>query len=108
MIDYVRKRGFMNNSKIKDCNAKVVLENPKLCLQLLQDYLGLDIFKNVKVENIEDVTERFLPMFTEERDADVIKKIKIDDTDISQNREDAQKDTQKAMRKERMFFWKLY
>lgn len=67
----------MNNSKVKDNGARAVLENPKLCLQLLQDYLGLDIFDNVRAEDIEDVTDRFLPMFTEERDADVIKRIKL-------------------------------
>ena len=33
--------------------------------------------KTVRPEDIEDVTERFIPMFTEQRDADVIKKVHL-------------------------------
>ncbi len=61
----------MNNSKAQDNGARLIFGNATLCSQLLRDYSGLEILKGVRAEDIEDVTERFLPMFTEERDADV-------------------------------------
>ncbi len=70
---------LISNSKAKDNGARLIFENPTLCSQLLRNYGGLDILKDVKAEDIEDVTERFLPMFTEERDADVIKKVRLAD-----------------------------
>lgn len=33
--------------------------------------------KSVRPEDIEDVTERYNPMFTEQRDADVVKKVHL-------------------------------
>ena len=35
------------------------------------------MLKNTRPEDIEDVTERFIPMFTEQRDADVVKKVHL-------------------------------
>ena len=35
------------------------------------------MLKNIRPEDIEDVTERFIPMFTEQRDADVVKKVHL-------------------------------
>ncbi len=37
----------------------------------------MDELKNVRPEDIEDVTERYIPMFTEQRDADVVKKVHL-------------------------------
>ena len=56
----------MNNSKAQDNGARLIFGNATLCSQLLRDYSGLDILKDVRAEDIEDVTECFLPMFTEE------------------------------------------
>ncbi|MBE5854565.1 MAG: hypothetical protein E7297_04285 [Lachnospiraceae bacterium] len=65
------------NSKVRDSGAKLIFENATLCSQFLREYSGIDIFKNVRPEDVEDMTERFAPMFTEEREADVVKKVKI-------------------------------
>ena len=67
----------MNNSKTMDNGARLIFGNATLCSQLLRDYSGLEILRDVTAEDIEDVTERFLPMFTEERDADVVKKVHL-------------------------------
>lgn len=67
----------MENSKSADNSARKVLENKVLCSQMLRDYSGIELLSDVQPEDIEDVTERFLPIFTEERDADVIKKVRI-------------------------------
>lgn len=68
-----------NNSKYRDNGGRIIFENATLCSQFLREYTGLDLFKNLKPEDIEDMTERFLPMFSEERDSDVVKKVKLAD-----------------------------
>jgi hypothetical protein len=71
----------ITNSKVEDNGAKLIFENPTLCAQLLRDYSNIDLLKNVKPEDITDVTERYIPMFTEERNADVVKKVRINDNE---------------------------
>ena len=71
----------MNNSKSHDSGGKLIFENATLCSQFLREYSGIDALKNVKPEDIEDMTERFIPMFTEERDSDVVKKVKLSEKD---------------------------
>lgn len=71
----------IRNSKVEDNGAKLIFENPTLCAQLLRDYSNIDLLKNVKPEDITDVTERYIPMFTEERNADVVKQVKINENE---------------------------
>ena len=73
------EKAMISNSKTRDSGAKLIFGNATLCSQLLRDYGDLDILKNIRAEDIEDVTERFIPMFTEERDADVVKKVRLAD-----------------------------
>lgn len=67
----------INNSKVEDNGAKLIFGNATLCAEFLRDYSGIDLLKNVSAEDITDVTERFIPMFTEERNADVVKQVRI-------------------------------
>ena len=67
----------MNNTKKGDSGAKLIFGNEELVSQLLRNYSGLEILKDVQAEDIEDVTDKFVPMFEEERDSDVIKKIHL-------------------------------
>ena len=67
----------ITNRKVEDNGAKLIFENPTLCAQLLRDYSNIDLLKDVKPEDITDVTERYIPMFTEERNADVVKQVKV-------------------------------
>ena len=71
------EKGQISNRKVADSGGKLIFENPTLCSQLLKTYSGLEILKNIKPEDIEDVTERFIPMFTDERDADVVKMVHL-------------------------------
>ncbi len=71
----------ISNSKVEDNGAKLIFENPTLCAQLLRDYSNIDLLKNVQAEDITDVTERYIPMFTEERNADVVKQVRVGDND---------------------------
>ena len=69
----------IRNSKMKDSGGKLIFENATLCSQFLREYTGIEALKNVKPEDIEDMTERFIPMFLEERDSDVVKKVNLPD-----------------------------
>ena len=76
MQDDVTKNQI-SNSKTEDSGAKLIFSNPTLCAQLLRDYSGIELLKNVQPEDITDVTERFIPMFTDERDADIVKQVRV-------------------------------
>ena len=63
--------------KLEDSVAKRLFGNNVLCAQFLSCFSGIPEFSGVKPEDIEDVTERFLPMFTTAREADVVKSVRI-------------------------------
>lgn len=71
------------NTKAKDSSAKLIFGDPILCAQFLRDYIDIPILKNVQPEDITDVTSRYVHMFTNERDSDVVKKIHIKDDESS-------------------------
>jgi len=48
-----------------------------LCSQFLRDYIELPYFKEIRPEDIEDVSDQFVPLFAEERNADRVKKVHI-------------------------------
>ena len=66
--------GTIKNTKSRDNGAKLVFDDPTLCAQFLRGYTDIDLLKQVQPEDIEDVSERFLPMFQEGRDSDCVKK----------------------------------
>lgn len=66
-----------SNSKTKDSSSKLIFENPVLCAQFLRGYLDIPFLKEIQPEDIEDVSERYVHMFTEERNSDVVKKVHI-------------------------------
>lgn len=65
------------NRKIRDNSSRLIFGDPVLCAQFLRGYMNIPALKNVKPEDIEDVTERYVPLFTAEREADTVKKVKI-------------------------------
>ena len=72
-----KKREQIVNSHPRDSGSKLIFGNAELCSQFLRNYMNMPVLKNVRPEDIEDVTERYLPMFTEERNSDTVKRIKI-------------------------------
>ena len=66
------------NEKVKDSSSKIIFKDPILCAQFLRGYVDIPILKSVKPEGIEDVTERYVHMFAEERNSDVVKKVHIE------------------------------
>lgn len=67
----------IRNTRPKDSGAKLIFDNPVLCAQFIRDYLNVDILKDVQPEDIEDISERFLSMWQENRDSDCVKKIHL-------------------------------
>lgn len=67
----------ITNSKVRDSGGKIIFGDNTLCSQFLRDYIHLPYLKDVQPEDIEDVSDQFVPLFEEERNADRVKKVKI-------------------------------
>lgn len=67
------------NTRYADNSSKIVFENEILCAQFLRDFAPVKQLKNIKPEDIEDVSERFVHFFAEQRDADTVKRIWLND-----------------------------
>ena len=72
----------VNNSHTKDNAAKIVFGDPVLCAQFLKGYTDIPLFKEIKPEDIENVSSHFLPLFQESRDSDTVNKIRIGNSEI--------------------------
>jgi len=60
-----------------DNSFKLIFGDHKLFSDFLKDFINIDVLKEVKPEDIEDISERFLPLFQENRDADTVKRINL-------------------------------
>ena len=74
-----------NNDRNRDISSKTVFRDRVLCAQFFQDNFDIPALKNVRPEDIEDISERFLPYLGTEFDSDTVKKIRI--LDISRKTE---------------------
>ncbi|GHV74146.1 hypothetical protein AGMMS49940_14480 [Spirochaetia bacterium] len=61
----------------KDNSFKLILGNPELFAEFLRDYLNIELLKDVRPEDIEDISERFLPLFQDNQDSDTVKRITL-------------------------------
>lgn len=73
-----KRKRQITNSHPHDSGSKLIFGNAELCSQFLRNYMDIPMLKNIRAEDIEDVTERYIPMFTEERNSDTVKRIKTD------------------------------
>ncbi len=71
----------MNNSQLKDNTSKLIFGDAILCAQFMRDFLDIPLLKNVRPEDIEDVSGRYVPLFTSEREADTVKRVWLSDTE---------------------------
>ena len=65
--------------KAKDTGLKLILDQPELFVEFLRDFVDIDILKNIAPSDIEDMTDRLLPILTEQKDLDTIKRINLKD-----------------------------
>ncbi len=71
------QKSIVLNDKIRDSSSKIIFDDSILCAQFMNDYVdGLEDI-TVYPENIEDVSERYVPLIAEERNSDCVKRIKI-------------------------------
>lgn len=73
----LRNNNSVSNSKVRDSSSKIIFGEPILCAQFLRGYVNIPIIKDVQPEDIEDVSERYVHMFAEERNSDVVKKVHL-------------------------------
>jgi hypothetical protein len=65
--------------KVRDNSFKLVLGDNELFSAFLRNFIPIEVLRNVRPEDIEDITERFLPLFQENRDSDTVKRITLRD-----------------------------
>lgn len=68
---------IISNPRLYDSSSKLIFGDNILCSQFLRDYADMEILKNIQPEDIEDVSERYVPLYSTERDSDTVKKIDI-------------------------------
>lgn len=61
----------------RDNIFKEIFGNDKIFCQFLQGFSEIELFKEITAADIEDVSERFITEWKENRDCDTIKKIKL-------------------------------
>lgn len=77
-----QKNAAVSNTKVRDNGAKLIFDDPVLCAEFLRGYVDIDLLKDVRPEDIEDISERFLPLWQEGRDSDSVKKIRLPDREL--------------------------
>jgi predicted transposase/invertase (TIGR01784 family) len=55
----------------------LILADHELFVEFLRDFIEVDLLKNIAPEDVEDITERFLPLFDENKDSDTVKRIRL-------------------------------
>ena len=68
---------FMPIHNAIDNSFKLIFDDHRLFADFIKDFIHIDILEDIKPEDIEDISERFLPLFQEHRDADTVKRIKL-------------------------------
>ena len=63
--------------KIKDNIFKTVFQEPKLFVEFLENFIPIEILKNISPDNIDDISERYIPLFSENKDSDTVKRINL-------------------------------
>lgn len=76
-----RKKKKREANSARDINSKRIFSNATLYAQFLKDNVDLPFLKNVRPEDIEDVSERYQPYLGLEFEADTVKKIWLRDNE---------------------------
>ena len=79
--------GYQPEMHVRNANSRDIFHSPKLTSQFLRDYTGISLFKDVKPEDIEDVSERYHAFLGVEYEADTIKKVYLRSKDGKIKRE---------------------
>ena len=70
-------RPHMANPNLRDSSSKLIFGDTILCSQFLRDYADMEILRNIQPEDLEDVSERYVPLSSTERESDTVKRVNI-------------------------------
>jgi hypothetical protein len=56
----------------KDNSWKQIMNEPDLFVEFLRDFVPIGLLKEVNPGDIEDMTERFLPLFQDNKDSEIL------------------------------------
>lgn len=62
-------RKMIKNPQLRDNISKLIFGDNILCAQFLRDYADLEVLRHVQPEDIEDVSERYVPLYSTERES---------------------------------------
>jgi len=71
------KQFVISNPKISDSSSKLIFGDKILSSQFFRDYADMEILRNIQPEDVEDVSERYVPLYSTERESDTVKKVDI-------------------------------
>ena len=75
--------GLTGIRKAKDTSLKLILDEPELFVEFLRNFVPIKILKDITPSDIEDISDRLLPLLSEQKDLDTIKRINLkDDTPL--------------------------
>lgn len=61
----------------KDSIYKKVFGDPQIFTEFLDGFVPVDMLKKLKPEDIEDISPRYIPLFSDNKDSDTVKKISL-------------------------------
>jgi len=64
--------------KMKDSSYKLIFSEPEMFVEFLKNFVPIDILKNIKPEDVETLSERFLPLVSPHKDSDTVKRINLE------------------------------
>ncbi|MCL2107663.1 MAG: Rpn family recombination-promoting nuclease/putative transposase [Oscillospiraceae bacterium] len=67
----------MNIHDAADNSFKLIFGDNRLFADFLRDFIDIDILKDIRPEDVEDLSERLIPLFSESRDADTVKLVNL-------------------------------
>lgn len=62
---------------LKDNGFKKIFGDKQLFCEFIKSFINIDILKNIKPNDIEDISGRFITVYNENRDSDTVKKVKL-------------------------------
>lgn len=67
----------VQNPNLRDSSSKIIFADHILSSQFLRDYADLEILRQIRPEDIEDVSERYVPLYSTERNSDTVKRVDL-------------------------------
>lgn len=62
---------------VRNANSRIIFKNPELCCQFIKDNIDIPLLKDIRPEDIEDVSEKYQAYLGIELESDSVKRIRI-------------------------------